>query len=117
MISKPESNRLMWRGILERAGLFYPGDGVVDSLLAPRGSTTKRLKESDLVVTQPRAGLFYPGDGVVDSLLAPRGSTTKRLKESDLVVTQPGHEEAKEYEDGNDYGCSHGEFEFCYHHY
>ncbi|KAF1867007.1 hypothetical protein Lal_00049434 [Lupinus albus] len=36
-----------------RAELFYPGDGVVDSLLAPRGSTTKRLKESDLVVTQP----------------------------------------------------------------
>ncbi|KAF1878938.1 hypothetical protein Lal_00047610 [Lupinus albus] len=78
-----------YRPIQTRAGLFYPGDGVVDSLLAPRGSTTKRLKESDLVVTQPRAGLFYPGDGVVDSLLAPRGSTTKRLKESDLVVTQP----------------------------
>ncbi|KAF1858584.1 hypothetical protein Lal_00014339 [Lupinus albus] len=72
-----------------RAGLFYPGDGVVDSLLAPRGSTTKRLKESDLVVTQSRAGLFYPEDDVVDSLLAPRGSTTKRLKESDLIVTQP----------------------------
>ncbi|KAF1884035.1 hypothetical protein Lal_00012995 [Lupinus albus] len=36
-----------------RVGLFYPGDGVVDSLLAPRGSTTKRLKESDLVMTQP----------------------------------------------------------------
>ncbi|KAF1881014.1 hypothetical protein Lal_00023045 [Lupinus albus] len=54
-----------------RAELFYPGNGVVDSLLAPLGSTTKRLKESDLVVTQPRAELFYPGDGVVDSLLAP----------------------------------------------
>ncbi|KAF1863410.1 hypothetical protein Lal_00031297 [Lupinus albus] len=36
---------------IRRVGLFYPGDGVVDSLLAPRGSTTKRLKESDLVVT------------------------------------------------------------------
>ncbi|KAF1891824.1 hypothetical protein Lal_00031634 [Lupinus albus] len=71
-----------------RDGLFYPGDSVVDSLLAPRGSTTKRLKESDLVVTQPRAGLFYPRDVVVDSLLAPRGSTPKRLKESDMVVTQ-----------------------------
>ncbi|KAF1866389.1 hypothetical protein Lal_00024400 [Lupinus albus] len=42
-----------WKPYFWRAGLFYPGDGVVDSLLAPRGSTTKRLKESDLVVTQP----------------------------------------------------------------
>ncbi|KAF1879981.1 hypothetical protein Lal_00022108 [Lupinus albus] len=43
------------RRLTKRAELFYPGDGVVDSLLAPRGSTTKRLKESDLVVTQPNS--------------------------------------------------------------
>ncbi|KAF1893388.1 hypothetical protein Lal_00001857 [Lupinus albus] len=49
-------------GGLNRAGLFYPGDGVVDSLLAPRGSTTKRLKESDLVVTQPVVLLSFPGE-------------------------------------------------------
>ena len=36
------------------AELVYPGDGVVDSLLCTiLGSATKRLKESDLVVTQP----------------------------------------------------------------
>ncbi|AES95740.1 GDP dissociation inhibitor [Medicago truncatula] len=35
-------------------GLFYPGGGVVDSLPCTiLGSATKRLKESDLVVTQP----------------------------------------------------------------
>ncbi|KEH27338.1 hypothetical protein MTR_5g005640 [Medicago truncatula] len=34
--------------------LFYPGGGVVDSLPCTiLGSATKRLKESDLVVTQP----------------------------------------------------------------
>ncbi|AES99067.1 hypothetical protein MTR_5g076210 [Medicago truncatula] len=33
--------------------LFYPGGGVVDSLSCTiLGSATKRLKESDLVVTQ-----------------------------------------------------------------
>ncbi|AES64464.1 hypothetical protein MTR_2g025650 [Medicago truncatula] len=35
-------------------GLFYPGGGVVDSLPCTiLDSATKRLKESDLVVTQP----------------------------------------------------------------
>ncbi|AES68678.1 hypothetical protein MTR_3g013550 [Medicago truncatula] len=35
-------------------GLFYPGGGVVDSLPCTiLGSAMKRLKESDLVVTQP----------------------------------------------------------------
>jgi len=34
--------------------LFYPGGSVVDSLPCTiLGSATKRLKESDLVVTQP----------------------------------------------------------------
>ncbi|KEH17484.1 hypothetical protein MTR_0012s0220 [Medicago truncatula] len=43
-------------GPLGRAelGLFYPGGGVVDSMSCTIfGSATKRLKESDLVVTQP----------------------------------------------------------------
>ncbi|AES69369.1 phytoene synthase [Medicago truncatula] len=35
-------------------GLFYPGGSVVDSLSCTiLGSATKRLKESDLVVTRP----------------------------------------------------------------
>ncbi|AES94666.1 hypothetical protein MTR_5g016990 [Medicago truncatula] len=35
-------------------GLFYPGGGVVDSLSCKiLDSATKRLKESDLIVTQP----------------------------------------------------------------
>jgi len=34
--------------------MFYPGGGVVDSLpYTILGSATKRVKESDLVVTQP----------------------------------------------------------------
>ncbi|KAF1883710.1 hypothetical protein Lal_00012627 [Lupinus albus] len=55
-----------------RAEMFYPGDGVVDSLLAPRGSTTKRLKESDLVVTQPllddTLNVFIDRDGRLSGL-------------------------------------------------
>jgi len=34
--------------------MYYPGDGVVDSLSCTTlGSATKRLKESGLIVTQP----------------------------------------------------------------
>ncbi|AET02631.1 hypothetical protein MTR_8g044920 [Medicago truncatula] len=39
---------------LSGLNLFYPGGDVIDSLSCTMlGSATKRLKESDLVVTQP----------------------------------------------------------------